>query len=246
MREFIYYSGKARTSGNFDDLMQAGRIDIACHAIINAFFISKKLRQDVKLHLIFYGAPTPPRHLEMFPGKAILETSKFDQDKNFDSFENSKILDSHRKSHFRDHQESEKARIPETGKEAGKEQLDISKKDISNLIKKMLFKYKEGRKIEVWNGFYIEKKNLNQLIEELKKQGKTIYILDKDGEDIRNAEISENPVFILGDNQGFPAKELKRLKKISIPISVGKKTYFASQIVTIVNNELDKREERGE
>lgn len=122
MREFIYYSGKARTSGNFDDLMKAGRMDIVCHAVINAFFISNHIREDVKLHLIFYGPPTPPRHLEMWPGKVNM--------------------------------------IPETGKEAGKEQLDISKKDIAGLIKKMLFKYKEGRKVEVWPGFYVEKKEL--------------------------------------------------------------------------------------
>lgn len=203
MREFIYYSGKARTSGNFDDLMKAGRIDIALHVIINAFFISEKMRDDVKLHLVFYGPPTPPRHLEMFPGKVI----------------------------------------PETGVEAGKEQLDISKKDMANLIKKMLYKYKEGRKTEVWNGFYIEKKSLFQVISELKEQGKTVYVLDKSGEDIEDVKIEENPVFVLGDNEGFPNKELKRLKKDCIPINVGKKVYFASQIVTIVNHELDRREE---
>lgn len=204
MREFIYYSGKARTSGNFDDLMEAGRMDIACHAVINAFFISQKMRDDVKLHLVFYGQPDPPKHLEMFPGKIKV--------------------------------------IPETGKQAEKEQLDISKKDIAGLIKKMLYKYREGRKVEVWNGFFVEKKNLFSLIDELRKQGKTIYVLDKKGENIRNIKIDENPVFVLGDNQGFPLKELKRLKKENDLVSVGKKVYFASQIITIVNYELDRRE----
>ena len=204
MREFIYYSGKARTSGNFDDLMKAGRIDIACHMIINAFFVSQKMRDDVKLHLVFYGPPDPPKHLEMFPGKAI----------------------------------------PETGVEAGKEQLDISKKDMANLIKKMLYKYKKNKKIEVWNGFWIEKKSLFKVIEELEEQGKTIYVLDRKGEDISKVEIAENPVFVIGDNEGFPNKELKKLKKVCKSISVGKQTYFASQIATIINYELDKRKEQ--
>jgi len=83
---------------------------------------------------------------------------------------------------------------------------------------------------------------LFKLIEELKQEGKNIYLLDEKGENIRNMKIEKNPVFVLGDNEGFPNKELKRLKKICIPVSVGKKIYFASQVVTIVNHELDERE----
>ena len=65
MREFIYFSGKARTSGNFNDkeLMQAGRMDIVLNFIIHSFFISNAMREDVRLHLVFYGPPTPPRHI---------------------------------------------------------------------------------------------------------------------------------------------------------------------------------------
>ena len=64
MREFVYYSAKARTSGNFTDLMKAGRIDIVCNVIIQAFFISNQMREDIHLHLIFDGQPNPPMHLE--------------------------------------------------------------------------------------------------------------------------------------------------------------------------------------
>ena len=44
MREFVYYSAKAQTSGNFKDLMKAGRIDIVCNVIIQAFFLSHQMR----------------------------------------------------------------------------------------------------------------------------------------------------------------------------------------------------------
>jgi len=190
MREFIYFSSSARTSGNFstDELMKAGRMDIVCHSIINALFISNNIREDTKIHLIFYGMPDPPKHLEIW-GKA-----------------------------------------------------PISKKDIAGLIKRMLFKYKPGEKAEALKDCFIEKKNLFGLIGELKKQGKDIYLLDKKGGEIQNAEISKNPVFLLGDHEGLPQKELKRLKKITTPISLGKKTYFASQSVTIVNYVLDLKE----
>ena len=64
----------------------------------------------------------------------------------------------------------------------------------------------------------------------------------KKGEDIRRIEIPKNPVFVLGDHEGLPKKELKRLKQIATSVSVGPKTYFSSQVVTILNNELDRKE----
>jgi len=203
MREFIYFSNSARTSGNFstEKLMDAGRMDIAIHVLINAFFLSHKLREDTKIHLIFNGPPNPPQHLELFPGKSI----------------------------------------PETGKSAGDDKPDISKRDIGNLIKKMLYKSNNSKKVEVWPGYTIEKKSIFKVLDELEKENKEIYVLDGRGEDIRNIKFDENPVFILADHHGFNKKELKKLKSYGTPVSVGKQTYFASQVVTIVNNELDRQ-----
>ena len=69
MREFIYFSNSARTTGNFnaEKLMDAGRMDIAIHTLINALFLSHKIREDTKIHLLFNGPPNPPQHLEIFP-----------------------------------------------------------------------------------------------------------------------------------------------------------------------------------
>ena len=197
MREFIYYSEKARKTGNFgDDLMKAGRMDIACQIVIMAFFISHKLRQNVKLHLIFNGPPDAPKHIEMFPGKALGEDS--------------------------DH--------------------DISKKDVAGLIKKLLYKYKPGINNEVMKGYFIEKRGIIDFVNKLLDEDKEVFILDKKGEDIREIKIGKNPVFILGDHDGIPKLEMKRLKKMDIKkISVGDEMYFASQTMTIVQNELDRR-----
>ena len=162
---------------------------IAINVIIAAFFLSHNSREDVKLHLIFYGMPDPPKHIE-------IQVSK---------------------------------------------ELEISKKDIGNLIKKILYKFKEGKKTEVFPGCFVEKKSFISVVNELEKQGKTIFILDKKGEEIRKTEIPENSVFILGDQDGFPLKEIKRLRQTAELISLGPKTYFASQSVVIVNNELDIR-----
>jgi tRNA pseudouridine-54 N-methylase len=193
MRTFIYFSTKAATSGNFKDLMKAGRMDIVCNAIIHTFFISNAIREDVTLHLVFYGPPTPPRHLEL------------------------KL----------------------------QEKTGASKKDIAGLLKRVLFKYKKGKRIEAFPGCFIEKKSFLGVVNDLARKGKKIYILDKKGQDIRamKNEDLENAVFVLGDHEGLPRKELKRLKKIAKSISLGNKTYFTSQSIVLVHNELDRKTE---
>lgn len=199
MKHFLYYSRTAPTKGSAigDDLMKSGRLDIAIHTVIATFFLSHKLREDVKLHLLFAGAPDPVKHLEF---------------------------------------------LPKTEGKTGVDKIYLSKKDVATIIKKMLYKYREGEKREVFPGYWIERKPLLKVVEDLAKEN-TIYVLDTKGEDIRKAKIGKNPVFVIGDHLGLPGKELKRLKKIAKPISIGKKKYFASQTITIVQNELDRREE---
>lgn len=187
----MYFSSTARTSGNFpvDKLMDAGRMDIAMHVVINTFFLSHSLRDDTVLHLVFYGAPDPPKHIEI-----------------------------------------------QVNQETG-----LSKKDVAGLIKKILYKYRPGKKTEAVPGCFIEKKSFLDVINELADKGKEIFIMDEGGDSIRKTKISENGVFVIGDQEGFPKKELKRLKKRFKLVSVGPKVYFASQVVTILNNEMDLR-----
>lgn len=193
MREIIYFSTTAKTSGNFDsrDLMKAGRWDIVIHSLINSLFISNSIRTDVKFHIVSYGTPNPPRHLEFTYHKDI----------------------------------------------------PISKKDVAGLIKRMLYKCNEKKKIEVFPGCSIEKKNLFQLLEEKVREGKDVYVMDKKGGSLRDVKFDpkKDPVFLIGDHEGLPKKELKKLKKEYESISVGNRIYLASQIVTILNYELDCR-----
>ena len=202
MREFLYYSRSAPTSGKAigDDLMKSGRLDIAIHTVIAVFFLSHKIRTDTKLHLVFTGMPDPPKHLEF---------------------------------------------LPVTEGKTGIDKIYLNKHDVSTIIKKMLYKYREGLKHEVFPGYWIEKKGLLEIARELHDSGRPLYILDSEGEDLRTVNIKPEPVFILGDHLGLPSKEQKRLKQLCAPVSIGKRTYFASHTVAIVNNELDRREEQG-
>src|SRR3990172_12727348 len=131
MREIIYYSRTAPTSGSYikEDLQESGRIDIAIHTVIAAFFLSHKIRTDTKLHMIFAGPPTPPRHLEIFPV---------------------------------------------TEGKTGIDKIYLAKKDVSSILKKMLYKYREGENREVFPGFWIEKKGFLELVEQMCDEGKNV------------------------------------------------------------------------
>ena len=81
------------------------------------------------------------------------------------------------------------------------------------------------------------------MVEDLEKEGCKVFILDKKGESLRDVKIAKKKdvAFILGDHEGLPSKELKRLKSMTKSISLGNKMYFASQTVVLVNHELDMR-----
>ena len=182
MREFIYFSRKARTSANVNE----SRIDLILRVILNSFFVSYAVRKDVRLHLVFYGPEDPPKHIQ---------------------------IDSN-------------AKIP------------LMEKDFSIFLKEILFNYENKKNAEVLQNVHIEKKSLGKLIEELKAKDKTLYILSRKGKDIDAINISENAVFLLGE---IPFKELRRLKRDSEIVSLGKTEYFTSQAVSILNYILDKR-----
>ena len=191
MKHFVYFSGKASTSGKAlsqGDLMKAGRMDIAVHSMIQALFLSHDFRRDVVFHMVLYGMPDPPKHLEV----------------------------------------------------QVKENTPINKREVSKIIQKLLYKCEEGKKTEIMPGCFAEKKSFLKVIDEL-DTGNNIFILDKKGEDIRKAEIPKDCVFVIGDHEGLPKKELRRLKQTAGMISIGNKMYFASQVVAVLNNELDYR-----
>lgn len=192
MAEFIYYSKSAVTAGNFikDNLMEAGRLDIAINVLISVFFLSHDMRKDAKLHFIFDGPPNAPMHIII----------QYDDD------------------------------------------LPISKKDVAGLIKKILYKApkEKGKIVNPIPGCYVEKKSFEALVEELSKEDKNIFLLDKKGVDIRDLNLKGNEVFILGDQDGFPGDKKHLLKRID-KISVSPKTLFASQVVTLVHNEIDRK-----
>ena len=118
--------------------------------------------------------------------------------------------------------------------------MPISKKNVAGLIKRMLYKAKDEEGLrEICPGCSIEKKSFEKLVKELDKEGKDVLLLSGKGKDVRDVDLDKKPVFIIGDHEGFPKDKTKFLKKID-KISVGPRVLFASQVVTILHNEVDR------
>lgn len=65
MREFLLYSRTGQTSGRFENLMSAGRLDIVYQCILTSIFKSQAHRHDVIFHAILNGPPNAPLHIEI-------------------------------------------------------------------------------------------------------------------------------------------------------------------------------------
>ncbi|EJN6828690.1 hypothetical protein ATY37_13005 [Vibrio cidicii] len=84
--------------------------------------------------------------------------------------------------------------------------------------------------------------SFERLIQEL-AENHQLYMLDKKGEFVRDIAFSPNPCFLLTDHIPMPKKTFNSLKRLGTQkISLGPKMLFASQCVTLIQNELDLRD----
>lgn len=92
----------------------------------------------------------------------------------------------------------------------------------------------------VHDGVSLSSMGFKDIIGEMRK--KQIYLLHEGGKDVRDVELSDNPVFVLGDHMGLPENEKEFLERRETKkISLGPESYFSSQSITLVHNELDRR-----
>lgn len=95
---------------------------------------------------------------------------------------------------------------------------------------------------EVEPGITVRTVSFERLVQELAEDHQ-LYMLDKKGEFVRDAEIGENPCILLTDHIPMPKKSFNSLKRLGTEkISLGPKMLFASQCVVLIHNELDIRE----
>ena len=91
-------------------------------------------------------------------------------------------------------------------------------------------------------GINIRQLGFQQLVEELASEGNIFYILHEKGTNIARVKLKVDSVFILGDHIGLPRKEEKFVERFEHEkISLGTLSYLASQCITVLHYELDKK-----
>jgi tRNA (pseudouridine54-N1)-methyltransferase len=119
----------------------------------------------------------------------------------------------------------------------------ISKKDMKKLIEMSLRKCRVGQVRDVHPGVTVDDKKIDVIVEEAKKDNKTVFVLDAYGDQMKELVKEKKnfnyPVFILGDHDGFDKQTKKYLKKNTQRTSLGPQMYLTSQAITILNYELD-------
>ena len=63
MKEFILYSRRGKTDGNFKNLREGGRLDVVYQCLLFGLFISGAIRRDVIFNVVLGGPPRPPLRL---------------------------------------------------------------------------------------------------------------------------------------------------------------------------------------
>jgi|SRR3989344_2957466 len=89
-------------------------------------------------------------------------------------------------------------------------------------------------------GFKLSKKSFQEIVKELSQENE-IYVLEEKGENIKNQELKDNSVFIIGDQVGLPKKEELFVLRYGKKLSLGKTVYLAADCITIINYNLDNR-----
>lgn len=100
----------------------------------------------------------------------------------------------------------------------------------------------KDERLEVEPGIWLHKISFEALIKGLSAK-MPIYLLDKKGEDIRSVEFAGDCTFIFTDHIPMQKKTLSLLKRLGVRgLSLGPKVLFAAHCITLVHNELDRRE----
>jgi tRNA (pseudouridine54-N1)-methyltransferase len=75
-----------------------------------------------------------------------------------------------------------------------------------------------------------------------KASQRQVYILEEGGKPIESSDISQNPIFVLGDHIGLPKTVENFALRHGEKISLGRQPYLAASCITILNYLLDKKE----
>ncbi len=91
------------------------------------------------------------------------------------------------------------------------------------------------------NGILVETVSFEHLVKR-EAEEHCAFVLDKKGEDLRDVELPIDGTFVLTDHIPMPKKTFKSMLRQGVKkISLGPQMLHASQCITLINNEYDRR-----
>ena len=121
--------------------------------------------------------------------------------------------------------------------------LNPDERSTAALIRNALLQKGEGER-KCSPGIFVSERDYEEVLSNASKEAK-MYYLKEDGEDIRRADIAPDAVFVLGDDQDLTQVEEEILMRYEPKrLSLGPISYHADHCITLVNNELDRRQGR--
>lgn len=120
--------------------------------------------------------------------------------------------------------------------------LNPDERSTGALLKKALEK-KEVKDVtteqESTPGIYIQERGTESLLRELAETG-TIIQLHEEGSPVSEAQLPENPVFVLSDHNDFWGEEAELLSELGgLRVSLGPERLHADHAITVAQNALD-------
>ncbi len=120
---------------------------------------------------------------------------------------------------------------------------------VATLVKKVLASHSDDVGLGfvlVKPGISVARGGLDLALEDAHGSSSPLFVLEEGASDLRDAKELGSACFVIGDHLGLPEDARRRLAALGArPVSIGPISLHADDVVTIVNNELDRAENGG-
>ena len=120
--------------------------------------------------------------------------------------------------------------------------LNPDERSTGALVRNALLKKLDDEEIRSSPGIYVSKRSFEQVLQDLAPISRLVY-LKEDGKDVREQDLDGDVTFIISDHQDLREDEERLLMERSpLTVTLGPTSYHADYCITIMLNELDRRE----
>ncbi len=120
--------------------------------------------------------------------------------------------------------------------------LNPDERSTASLIRNALLKPLDDGEVRSSPGVYVSRASFSDVIKGLSAKGRLVY-MKEDGQDCREYDYPEDPVFVLGDNRDLTAEEEAELLSYSPDrICIGPHSLHADHCMIVVHNDMDRKE----